>query len=69
MSKQMYAVKCEKTVTFYINVEANNEWQAQHKAEFVHREESDFIGYSRSMGNIKTIHAVEIEDDTDSSSL
>ena len=63
MSKQnMYAVKCQKTVTFYINVQADNEWQAQHKAEFLHRDESDFIGYSRSMGDIKTIHAVEVED-------
>ena len=59
----MYAVKCEKTVTFYINVKAENEWQAQHKAEFLHRDDTDLIGYSRSMDSIKTIHAVEIEDE------
>ena len=60
-----YAVKCEKTFTFYINVEAENEWQAQHKAEFLHRDEGEFIGYSRSMGDIRTLHAVEIENETD----
>lgn len=67
MSKQkMYAVKCQKTVTFYINVESDNEWQAQHKAEFLHRDESEFIGYSRSMGDIKTVHAVELDDEISS---
>ena len=66
MSKQMYAVKCEKTVTFYINVEAENEWQAQHKAEFLHRvNESDFVGYDRIMGDIKSLHAVEISNEED----
>ena len=59
MSK--YAVKCEKTFTFYINVEADNEWQAQHKAEFIHRDADDYIGYNRSMGDIKSLHAVEID--------
>ena len=62
MSKY-YAVKCEKTVTFYINVDADNELHAQNKASFLHRDESDFLGYSRLMGDIKTIHAVEIPDD------
>lgn len=57
-----FAVKCEKTVTFYINVQAENEWQAQHIAEFKHREDDEFVGYSRSMSDIKTIHAVEIEE-------
>ena len=64
-----YAVKCEKTVSFYINVLADNEWQAQHVAEFLHRDEEEFVGYSRSMGPIKTIHAVEIRDEEDNSSL
>jgi len=63
MSK--YAVKCEKTLTFYINVEAENEWQAQHKAEFLHRSESDFVGYDRLMSDIKSLHAVEVDDGED----
>lgn len=61
--KKMYAVKCEKTVTFYINVVANDEWHAQHRAEFLHRDEPDFFGYSKSMGDIRTTYAVEIEDE------
>ena len=66
MSKQMYAVKCEKTVTFYINVEADNEWQAQHKAEFLHRvNEDDFLGYDRIMSDIRSLHAVEISNGDD----
>ena len=61
-----FAVKCEKTITFYINVEAENEWQAQHKAEYEHREgranDDGFVGSSRIMSDIRTIHAVEVDD-------
>jgi hypothetical protein len=64
MSKY-YAVKCEKTVTFYINVFADNEWQAQHIAELRHREEDTFVGYNRLMSEIKTLHAVEIDNAED----
>lgn len=61
-----YAVKCEKTVTFYINVEAENEWQAQHKAEYEHRANEDgFVGYNRIMGDIRSLHAVEITDESE----
>lgn len=63
MSKKMYAVKCKKLVTFYINVEAETQWEAMNKAEFIHRDESEFIGYGRSTGDIKTVHAVEIDDE------
>ena len=48
MSK--YAVKCEKTTTFYIDVIADTSWEAQSKAEYIH-----------SMGDIKSLHAVEID--------
>ena len=63
-----FAVKCEKTVTFYINVVADNEWQAQNKAEYEHREaDLEFVGYNRSMSDIRTVHAVEIDDEADDS--
>ena len=58
-----FAVKCEKTVTFYVNVQAENEWQAQHKAEYEERENDiEFVGYNRSMSDVRTIHAVEVDD-------
>ena len=32
-----YAVKCERTITFYIDVIASDTWEAQHKAEYIMR--------------------------------
>ena len=36
MSEQEYAVKCEKIITFYIDVEADSEWSALRVAEYKH---------------------------------
>ena len=55
-----YAVKCEKTITFYINVKAENEWQAQHKAEYDHRQDKR-LGYSSRESEIRAMNAVEVE--------
>ena len=59
MSK--YAVKCEQTVTFYIDVEADNEWQAQHKAEYIQREDKR-LGYYKQESSIRSVNAVEREE-------
>lgn len=61
-----YAVKCEKTVTFYFDVLADNEWQAQHKAEFEIRTGS-ITGYSLKESEVRGMSAVEIDDEAYSS--
>jgi hypothetical protein len=60
-SMKEFAVKCEKTTTFYINVQAENEWQAQHRAEYVNRRDG-FVGYSARESEIKAVSAIEVED-------
>ena len=61
MSEKYFAVKCEKTTTFYINVYAENEWQAQHKAEYMHREDKR-LGYNMKESEVTARSAVEIEE-------
>ena len=61
-----YAVKCEKTITFYIDVEAENEWQAQNKAEYEHRL-TPVRGYAMNESSVRTMSAVEINNEEDDS--
>ena len=57
MSK--YAVKCEKTTTFYIDVIADTSWEAQNKAEYIHSM-GEQGGYCQSEDVVKALSAVEI---------
>jgi hypothetical protein len=57
-----YAVKCEKTLTFYIDVYAENEWKAQHKAEYIFRND-DGGGYGLHESTVTARSAVEVDDD------
>ena len=63
-----YRYGCEtfKVVTFYFDVVADNEWQAQHKAEFEIRTGS-ITGYSLKESEVRGMSAVEIDDDLYSS--
>ena len=61
-----YAVKCEKTITFYINVKAENEWQAQHQAEYEYRL-TPMRGYAINESAMRSVSAVEINDEADDS--
>jgi len=62
MSK--YAVKCEKTTTFYIDVIADTSWEAQSKAEYINSMgEQD--GYCQSEDVVKALSAVEISNAED----
>ena len=61
-----YAVKCEKTTTFYIDVEAENEWQAQHVAEYEYRL-TPMRGYAINESAMRSISAVEVRDEEDDS--
>ena len=60
-AEKYFAVKCEKTTTFYINVYAENEWQAQHRAEYMHSQDSK-LGYNMKISEITARCAVEIDD-------
>lgn len=59
MDKQTYAVKCERVVTFYINVKADNEWNAQHVAEYEQRQDKR-LGYDSVDGPVRALSAVEL---------
>ena len=61
-----YAVKCEKTTTFYIDVEADNEWQAQNKAEYEYRL-TPLRGYAINESAMRSVSAVEVKDEEDDS--
>ena len=62
MSK--YAVKCEQTVTFYIDVEAGSSWEAQNKAEYLHRTQQQ-AGYLSDESEVRGVSAVEIDNAED----
>ena len=56
MSEREYAVKCEKVITFYIDVEADNEESALRVAEYKHT--LGLQGYN-SGSSVRAISAVK----------
>ena len=62
MSKQEYAVKCEKVITFYIDVEADNEESAQGVAEYKHTLGETGYGSGSSFRAVSAVKVITEEE-------
>lgn len=60
-----YAVKCERTVTFYIDVIAPDQWEAQHKAEYIMRHDDGITkgGYGVNTSVVTARSGVNLDEE------
>ena len=62
MSEQEYAVKCEKVITFYIDIEADSEESAKRIAEYKHTITREGYGSEESLRAVSAVKVITEEE-------